>query len=79
LRLVKGAIRAPTSAVAFVEESYLARVVASIAVNPALRAELHARVPPVIVEAAHAALKRTPVGKAADAAWGVFEKVRPRR
>ena len=73
-----GATRAPTSAAAFIEESYLARVVADVARNPALRRELNARVPPIILEAAEAALRRTPVGKAFDAAWKLYGKVRPR-
>ena len=79
LRLVKGAVRAPTSAVDFVERSYLARVLAEVASNPGLRRELNARVPPVIWEAAQDALRRTPAGKAVDAAYGVLEKLRPKR
>ena len=63
LYLVKGALRAPTSAYSFVENSFAARVVAHVAQNPELRAELNKRVPPVIVEA-QSAVRRTPVGKA---------------
>ena len=57
----------------------LARVLAEVASNPGLRRELNARVPPVIWEAAQDALRRTPAGKAADAAYGVLEKLRPKR
>ena len=78
LYLVKGALRAPTSAYSFVENSFAARVVAHVAQNPELRAELNKRVPPVIVEALQSAVRRTPVGKAFDAALGVLEKVRPK-
>ena len=38
LYLVKGALRAPTSAYSFVENSFAARVVAHVAQNPELRA-----------------------------------------
>ena len=78
LYLVKGALRALTSAYSFVENSFAARVVAHVAQNPELRAELNKRVPPVIVEALQSAVRRTPVGKAFDAALGVLEKVRPK-
>ena len=78
LYLVKGALRAPTSAYSFVENSFAARVVAHVAQNPELRAELNKRVPPVIVEALQSAVRRTPVGKAFDAALGVLDKVRPK-
>ena len=78
LYLVKGALRAPTSAYSFVENSFAARVVAHMAQNPELRAELNKRVPPVIVEALQSAVRRTPVGKAFDAALGVLDKVRPK-
>ena len=78
LYLVKGSLRAPTSAYSFVENSFAARVVAHVAQNPELRAELNKRVPPVIVEALQSAVRRTPVGKAFDAALGVLEKVRPK-
>ena len=49
-----------------------------MAQNPELRAELNKRVPPVIVEALQSAVRRTPVGKAFDAALGVLDKVRPK-
>ena len=78
LYLVKGSLRAPTSAYSFVENSFAARVVAHVAQNPELRAELNKRVPPVIVEALQSAVRRTPVGKAFDAALGVLDKVRPK-
>ena len=78
VHLVKGALRAPTSAYSFVENSYAARVVAHVAQNPELRTELNKRVPPVIVDALHSAVRRTPVGKAYDAALSILERVRPK-
>ena len=74
----EGALRAPTSAYSFVENSFAARVVAHVAQNPELRAELNKRVPPVIVEALQSAVRRTPVRKSIDAALGVLDKVRPK-
>ena len=78
LSLVKASIRAPTSAVAWVEESALARVLARVAKDAGLRRELNARIPPIVADAAQAALARTPAGKAARAALDVLAKIRPR-
>lgn len=47
LRVVKGSIRAPTSAYEYVEKSYLAKVIAHVTRHPELRNELNTRIPPV--------------------------------
>ena len=74
LYLVKGALRAPTSAYSFVENSFAARVVAHVAQNPELRAELNKRVPPVIVEALQSAVRRTPVGRRSTRRWASWTR-----